>query len=193
LAIESPQTSAWNRGNPALRFGQKHVLSLPVSVPGTIVTVCTANICRSPMAAALLQHALLAQPEPFRSLKVISAGVAARTGEPVSENSVLALKKVGIDISQHRSQPLTQRMLDEALAVICMTESHRAMIQVQAEPVPQNLFLFRQFIPGDGDREIGDPYGGPLRVYEAARDEMVESIPALVAHLKTLLLAPPAA
>ena len=145
------------------------------------------------MAAALLQHALCAQPEPLRSLKVISAGVAARTGEPVSENSVLALKKVGIDLSQHRSQPLTQKMLDDALAVICMTESHRAMIQVQADPVPKNLFLFREFLPGDGEKEIGDPYGGPLRIYEAARDEMVESIPALVAHLKTLLPAAPAA
>jgi protein-tyrosine-phosphatase len=170
-----------------LRFVENHVLSLPVSAPGTIVTVCTANICRSPMAAALLQHALAAEQEPLKSLKVISAGVAARPGEPVSENSVLALKKVGIDLSQHRSQPLTQQMLDEALAVLCMTESHRAMIQVQAEPVPRNLFLFRQFMPGDGDREIGDPYGGPLRVYEAARDEMVESIPGLVAHLKTLV------
>lgn len=158
-----------------------------MSAPGTIVTVCTANICRSPMAAALLQHALAAQPEPLRSLKVISAGVAARTGEPVSENSVLALKKVGIDVSHHRSQPLTQRMLDEALAVFCMTESHRAMIQVQADPVPKNLYLFRQFVPGDEDKEIGDPYGGPLRVYEAARDEMVESIPGLIEHLKTLI------
>lgn len=143
------------------------------------------------MAAALLQHALSAQPEPLRSLKVISAGVAARTGEAVSENSVTALKKVGIDIADHRSQPLTQNMIDGALAVICMTESHRAMIQVQAEPVPQNLVLFRQFIPGSGEKEIGDPYGGPLRVYEAARDEMVESIPSLVAFLKTLLPASP--
>ena len=145
------------------------------------------------MAAALLQHALMAQPEPLRSIRVISAGVAARTGEPVSENSVFALKKVGLDISQHRSQPLTQQMLDEALAVICMTESHRAMIQVQAEPVPANLLLFREFMPGDVEREIGDPYGGPLRVYETARDEMVESIPSLVAHLKTLLPVPPVA
>lgn len=139
------------------------------------------------MAAALLQHALAAEPEPLRSLKVISAGVAARPGEPVSENSVLALKKVGIDLSQHRSQALTQQMLDEALAVLCMTESHRAMIQVQADPVPKHLYLFRQFAPGDDDKEIGDPYGGPLRTYEAARDEMVESIPALIAHLKTLV------
>jgi len=142
------------------------------------------------MAAALLQHALAAEPEPLRSLRVVSAGVAARSGEPVSENSVYALKKVGIDLSQHRSQALTQQMLDEALAVLCMTESHRAMIQVQAEPVPKNLFLFRQFVGGDGDREIGDPYGGPLKVYEAARDEMVESIPSLVAYLRTLVAAP---
>jgi protein-tyrosine-phosphatase len=139
------------------------------------------------MAAALLQHAIAVEPEPLRSLRVISAGVAARTGEPVSENSVTALKKVGLDISHHRSQPLTQKMLDDAFAVICMTESHRAMIQVQADPVPKNLFLFRQFLPGDGEKEIGDPYGGPLRLYESARDEMVESIPSLVAHLKTLI------
>ena len=121
---------------------------------GPIVTVCTANICRSPMAAALLQHALAAQPAPLRSLKVISAGVAARRGTPVSENSVLALKKVGIDVSGHRAQPLTQELLDEAFAVLCMTESHRAMIQVQAEPVPRNLFLFREFLPG-GDGSPG--------------------------------------
>lgn len=145
------------------------------------------------MAAALLQHALSAQPEPLRSIKVISAGVAARSGERVSENSVQALRKVGIDISGHRSQPLTQEILDGALAVLCMTESHRAMIQVQADPVPPNIFLFRQFIPADVEKEIGDPYGGPLRLYEATRDEMVESIPSLVAQLKTLIGRKPGA
>jgi protein-tyrosine-phosphatase len=158
-----------------------------MSEAGSIVTVCTANICRSPMAAALLQHALLVQPEPLRSLKVVSAGVAARHGERVSENSVLALRKVGIDISSHCAQPLTQRLLDEALAVLCMTESHRAIIMVQAEPPPKHVFLFREFVPGEVDREIADPYGGPLHIYEAVRDEMVESIPSLVEHLKTLV------
>jgi protein-tyrosine-phosphatase len=141
------------------------------------------------MAAALLQHALAAQPEPFRSLRVMSAGVAARPGELASENSVIALKKVGIDLSNHRSQALTQQMLNDALAVLCMTESHRAMIQVQADPVPSNLFLFREFLSGEIDREIGDPYGGPLKIYEMARDEMVEAIPALVEKIKTLIPA----
>jgi protein-tyrosine-phosphatase len=160
-----------------------------MSAPGPIVMVCTANICRSPMAAALLQHALAAQPEPLRSIPVISAGVAARPAEPVSANSVIALKKVGIDIAQHCSQPLTQKLLDEALAVVCMTESHRAMIQVQADPAPRNLFLFREFLPDADERDIADPYGGPLKVYEAARDEMVEAIPSLLEHIKTLLPA----
>lgn len=138
------------------------------------------------MAAGLLKHALSAQPEPLRSLKVISAGVAARDGEPVSENSVVAMKKVGIDIASHVSQPVTQAMLDDALAVLCMTESHRAMLRLQAEPPPQNLFLFREFMPQRGYKEIADPFGGPIKLYEAARDEMVEAIPSLLAHLRTL-------
>lgn len=151
----------------------------------TIVTLCTANICRSPMAAALLQHALAAQPEPLRSLKVVSAGVSAHSGEPVSPNSVTALKKVGLDLSAHRSQPLTQEMLDEALLVLCMTESHRLLIRRQGNPPPRNLFLFREFMPNPDNLEIPDPYGGPLKVYEAARDEMVEAVPSIVEFLKT--------
>ncbi len=156
-----------------------------MSVPGTIIVVCTANICRSPMAAALLQHALAAQPEPLRSLKVISAGVAARAGDPVSENSVIALKKVGLDIASHKSRPLTQQMLNEAALILGMTESHRAMIQFQAEPPPKHLYLFREFMPQRGDKEIGDPFGGPLKLYESTRDEMVEAIPTLVEFIKT--------
>jgi protein-tyrosine-phosphatase len=139
------------------------------------------------MGQGLLAHALSAQPEPLRSLKVISAGVAAHTGEIVSENSVIALKKVGIDISRHSSQGLTQEMLDKALAVFGMTESHRSIIRMRARPAPANLYLFREFLPPPASHEIGDPYGGPLKLYEAARDEMVEAVPSIIAHLKTLI------
>ena len=154
--------------------------------PGYILTVCTANICRSPMAAGLLQHALANQAEPLRSLKVLSAGVAARPGEPVSPNSVTALRKVGIDISGMRSQMLTPAMVREATAVFCMTESHRAMIHLALDHTPQNVFLMREFMPAGAEREIGDPYGGPLSVYEHCRDEMVEALPSVLEHLKRL-------
>ena len=154
---------------------------------GPIVVVCTANICRSPMGEGLLAHALAGQPEPLKSLKVISAGVAARTGELASENSVFALKRVGIDISGHRSTALTQQLLDQALCVLVMTDSHKSMIEIQASPVPKNLHLFRDFLPKTTRKEIIDPYGSSVKVYESCRDEMVEAIPSIIAYLKTLV------
>jgi protein-tyrosine-phosphatase len=158
--------------------------------PGYILVVCTANICRSPMAAALLKHALAAQPEPLRSLEIISAGVGGRNGDVVSANSVTALKKVGLDISGHRSRAISEELVRGAVAVLGMTESHRAMLQFSMTPVPRNIYLFREFMPQRGHKEIGDPFGGPLKLYEATRDEMVEAIPSLVEFLKTQVAKP---
>ena len=155
--------------------------------PGPILVVCTANVCRSPMAARLLQHALAAQPAPLASLRVISAGIAAAQGQTATENSVVALKKVGIDLTAHQSQPLTQPLLDEALVVLCMTETHRAMIQLNYARVPQQVYLFRQFMEGTTDIEIPDPYGLPYACYEACRDSMVEAIPSLLNFFRGLV------
>jgi protein-tyrosine phosphatase len=158
--------------------------------PGHILTICTANICRSPMAEGLLRHALAAQPPPLKSLRVVSAGVAARTGEMVTEYSVQAMGKAGIDISSHRSQPITQELVDGALAVLCMTEAHRATIPLMFERPPKNIFLFREFLPENAEKEIADPYGGPYKLYELCRDEMVEAIPSLIEQFKKLLARP---
>jgi len=114
------------------------------------------------MAAALLSHALAAQPKPLRSLEVISAGVSARGGEPATNQAITALKKVGISISGHVSRPVTQELLDGAVAVFCMTESHRAMIQAMADPVPKNLLLFREGVK-TGGKEIAIRTGARWR------------------------------
>ena len=136
------------------------------------------------MGAALLQHALAAQPEPLHSLKVLSAGVGSRTGPPASPNAITAMKKGGIDLNGHVSQPVTQELLDRALLVLCMTESHRDMIELTAEPVPKRLHLFREFTGSKEHLEIPDPYGLHLSAYEASRDEMVAAVPSIIAYLQ---------
>ncbi len=138
------------------------------------------------MGAALLQHALAGQPEPLRSLKVLSAGVASRTGQPASPNAVTALKKVGIDLLGHVSRPVTQELLDRSLLVLCMTESHRDMIELTADPVPPRLHLYREFTGTKENMEIPDPYGMHLSAYEASRDEMVSAIPSIITFLQKL-------
>ncbi|MDQ8197795.1 low molecular weight protein arginine phosphatase [Pelagicoccus enzymogenes] len=154
--------------------------------PDEIVFICTANTCRSPMAAALFRHALAAQDDPLRSLKVSSAGVSAFPGQAASSNSVEALKKVGIDLKDHRSQGLSQELVDNALAFFCMTDSHLAMLNYQIDPPPANAFLMRQFM-GDGvDDQIPDPFGGNLHLYESCRDSMVEAIPSLIEVVQKL-------
>jgi protein-tyrosine-phosphatase len=157
--------------------------------PGTILVVCTGNICRSPMGARLLRHALDAEPEPLRSLRIDSAGLAASAGQRATENSTFALRKVGLDLAEHCAQPLTQAMLDEALAVFCMTETHRMLIEVNFAPPPGRLHLFREFLGDGADLEIPDPYGQNLAAYEACRDSMVEAIPSLVRYLRELVAA----
>lgn len=138
------------------------------------------------MAEKLLKHALAAEPPPLNALKVVSAGVAAGSGTPATEHSISAVKKVGLDLSDHQSRPLTQEMLDDALAVFCMTEIHRALIELQFERVPADLHLFREFIDSGQDAEIPDPYGQSYTSYLACRDSMVEAIPSLIQHLRKL-------
>lgn len=144
------------------------------------------------MAAALLRHALAAEPEPLKSVPVISAGTSAMAGYPAANNAVQALKKVGITLNGHRSQRVTQELLNQALAVFCMTESHRAMIELDYDPIPQNLHLMRELMDG-ADPDIPDPFGSNLAAYESSRDSMVEAIPSIIAYLRTLVVPPDSA
>ncbi|MDR2845530.1 MAG: low molecular weight protein arginine phosphatase [Puniceicoccales bacterium] len=155
--------------------------------PKHVTFVCTGNICRSPMAEGLLRHALQAEPEPLRSLRVLSTGLAAYTGEPASPNAVRALKNVGIDIASHRSRSTTPEIVNHSLAVFVMTTQHLQALTAHFPNRPAGTHLMRALIAGDVPREIPDPYGMGLADYEACRDSMVEAIPSIVAFLRKIV------
>jgi protein-tyrosine-phosphatase len=149
-----------------------------------ILTICTGNVCRSPMAALLLQHALAAEEAPLNQLEVASAGVAAGYGDPASANSIAALKKVKLDLTKHKSQPLTGDLVNQAFAIFGMTQSHLDILRHYHSDLPQRVHLFREFMGSGHELEIPDPYGQNYAAYAACFDSMAEAIPSVITYLK---------
>ena len=149
--------------------------------------VCTANVCRSPIGEALLRHALEAEPAPLGKLRVVSAGVSAWKGDPASPHSVRVLKKVGVELGAHRSQPLTRELLDRSCLVLVMTEAHRQFIRRTFAGELPPIRLFREMMPDPDRLEVPDPFGSNLAIYEACRDSMVEAVPSVLEELRSIL------
>ena len=153
----------------------------------TVICVCTANICRSPMAEKLLDHALRAERHLLRSIEVTSAGISAWAGEAATGHSIQALQKVGLDLSGHRSRPLSAEMVSRAALILVMTESHRNAIRSIYPESDVPVLLLRELIPDVSEREIPDPFGSEYLTYENCRDSIVEAVPAVIDYLKANL------
>ena len=139
------------------------------------------------MAGKLLQHALSAEKAPLNQIAVESAGVAAAKGVPASENSVAALKKVNIDLSQHKSQPVTQELINRALLILGMTKAHlETLHSYNYQNLPEHLYLFRDFIKNDKNPQIPDPFGQNFTAYQACLDSMLEAVPSIITFLRNL-------
>ena len=115
-----------------------------------------------------------------QKIQAYSAGLSAMDSDKASQNSIDACEEVNIDITDHRSSNLTRTSLQEASVVFCMTESHRALINMYFElPEGYPIFLMREFLDGE-TKELPDPYGQDIKVYRQCRDRMLEDIPSLI-------------
>ncbi|MEZ5405313.1 MAG: ribose 5-phosphate isomerase B [Verrucomicrobiia bacterium] len=145
-----------------------------------ILFVCTGNICRSPMAEALLRDRL-------ETVEVQSAGLAAGLGQAPSHNAILAMRELKIDISHQRSQPVTPELVKWADLIFVMTYGHLDMILMLFPAAADKVFLMREFESSHQslrNLEIGDPFGGSLEHYIAVRKQLEQSLPHLENFLK---------
>jgi glycine hydroxymethyltransferase len=128
------------------------------------------------MAEGLFERMIAERPE----LRVLSAGVSTYPGQPPSAHAVEVLSELGVDISQHRSRPLSEKVIDEADWIIAMTRSHLDSIIYLFPRAAEKVYLLREFEPGATSLDVADPIGMGLEAYRSARDIIRNGLPGLM-------------
>lgn len=145
-----------------------------------VLLVCTGNICRSPLAAALMQRAL--SERGVQDVEVTSAGTGAWDGAPVSEGAYLVGLERGLDLSGHRARLLTRDLVDQAGLILTMARHHRARVDELGGG--GHVFVLGEYAGREGDEaEVSDPFGGDLGIYRDTCAELEALITATVERI----------
>ena len=133
----------------------------------SVLFVCTANICRSPMGEALLKSVLGPSGKEWR---IESAGTWAPEGAPAAEKAQQVLWKKGIDLTLHRSRSVTREMLEQFNLILTMERGHKEALRVEFPRLAQRIFLLSEMAGKSHD--IHDPIGGSLADFQDTADEL---------------------
>lgn len=136
-----------------------------------ILVLCTANVCRSPMAQALLAGELGARGV---SAAVRSAGTLG-SGAPPPGEVAAALAPYGLDVRGHRSHLVTAADLARADLILAMAREHLRQAAVTDPASWPRAFTLRELVRRGGEvgpRRPGEPLAGWLGRVHAGRSRM---------------------
>ncbi len=147
-----------------------------------ILFVCTANVCRSPMAAAIFNALAEEKGLPWRAA---SAGVAALEGEDITPNARAALEEVGIYPEGHRARQVSEAMLEEAELVLVMSPRHVRALRRRSGGLSDEVYTLPEYATGNASEEgIPDPYGHTMTAYRASVRQLLECVEGVVERLE---------
>jgi protein-tyrosine phosphatase len=114
-----------------------------LTAPFRILTVCTGNICRSPMSERLLQAGL---DERFPGqFEVESAGTAALEGNPIDHRVAGFIQALGGTAEHFSARMLTPKVLQGHDLVLALTREHRSRIVELAPNMLRKTFTLQEF------------------------------------------------
>lgn len=111
----------------------------------TIMVVCTANICRSPLAAAMLEAEARSRIGQDPPVHVTSSGVHALEGHRAASGTLVVADHRGLDLRAHRGAATSRAAVDASDLVLTMTSAHRAAVNSRAPGSSGRVFTLREF------------------------------------------------
>ncbi len=132
-----------------------------------VLVVCTANIARSPLVAAVLGgHVRLRGLDAH--IEVCSAGIATRRDDPAAEPTVEIARRWGLALEEHRSQPVTDELLATSDLVVTMTERQRDHCSARGRGIGTRCFTLPELARLLDSAELADlPAHLPARFDDA--------------------------
>ena len=147
------------------------------SSPKKLLFVCSGNICRSPMAEGM---ARTFGEQSGIAVDVQSAGTLGIEDHPAHERIVQACAKVGVDVYGHRSQGITDELVEWADMVLVMELAHAEFIREHHPHIGEKMFMLGNF---GGLHEIDDPIGGWWFAYGRSREEVERCVRGLLSRI----------
>lgn len=127
----------------------------------SVATICTGNICRSPMAEVVLKNLIAHDPGLHGHVLVTSAGTASwHVGSAMDPRAREALDRAGYRLEGTRGVYANREFLDSQDLVIVMTREHRADVRARLTNPLTEVVLWRHLIDPTKDLDVPDPYYG---------------------------------
>lgn len=137
----------------------------------SVLFVCTANRCRSPMAEALLK-AKVTQLGQAADWQIASAGTWTEAGLSALPLARQTMLKRGLNIDAHRSRPVAEALLQGYSVILVMTDSHREGLSMEFPKQASKIRLFSQLTGPAFD--IDDPAAGTEEDYVTCATELAD-------------------
>ena len=130
-----------------------------------ILVVCVGNICRSPMAEALLK-------QRFPNKNIDSAGVGALVGHPADPTALEIMTEQQLDITKHVAKQLDESLAKKADIIFTMSDGQTKWIEERWPFCRGKTFKLGHW----KDKDIADPYKHEKSAFQTAYQDIVDSL-----------------